>query len=439
MSRRRRAVVVGLDGVPAGWLVEQAASGLMPNLADLLRTGTLAAMDSSVPPVSGVAWASMTTGVNPGRHGVFGFTELRPGTYDLRFPNATSVLVPRVWDLLADAGGRSAVLNVPGTYPARAPAGGLLVSGFVSPRLDRSVHPAEGWLARLEDMGYRTDADPTLDWSDAAAVEVEITALTAVRRELWWTAWEALDWDLFWGVFTETDRLAHFHWGRRTEPWVGAVLGRLAADLDDHLGDVAGRLRPDDLLLVVSDHGFAPIHREVHLNHALADAGLLTFESPTPRSLADLGPGSRAFVLDPGRVYLHRAGRYPLGTVAPGEERSLLSEIRTALEALVDPDTGAAACGPVVAARAAFSGPARIDAPDLVVLPAPGYDPKGAVGAGATFLTGPLTGMHTFTDAVCLVRGQGPDRARLEDVGASVLAHLGADPAHLDGDPVLAP
>ena len=45
---------------------------------------------------------------------------------------------------------------------------------------------------------------------------------------------------------------------------------------------------------------------------------------------------------------------------------------------------------------------------------------------------------HTFGDAVCVGRGSGlPARARLEDVGASVLAHLGGDPAELDGNPVL--
>jgi predicted AlkP superfamily phosphohydrolase/phosphomutase len=394
-------------------------------------------MDSSVPPVSGVAWATISTGVNPGRHGIFGFTELRPGTYDLRFPNALSVLVPRVWDLLADAGRRSVVLNVPGTYPARAPAAGLLVSGFVSPRLDRSVHPADPWLGRVEEMGYRTDVDPALDWNDPAAAGAEIAALTALRRRLWWEAWDEVDWDLFWGVFTESDRLAHFHWGHRDEPWVDAVLRRLCADLDDHLGDVAARLGPGDLLLVVSDHGFAPIVREVHLNHALAAAGLLTFETDKPRSLADLGPGTRAFVLDPGRVYVHRRGRYPLGQVAPDEERSVLREVQAALADLIDPETGVRVCGPLLTSREAFAGPARIDGPDLVVLPGPGYDPKGAIGAGVILTTGPLSGMHTFSDAVCLVTGVGPDRVRLEDVGASVLAHLGVDGAHLDGKPVL--
>ena len=62
------------------------------------------------------------------------------------------------------------------------------------------------------------------------------------------------------------------------------------------------------------------------------------------------------------------------------------------------------------------------------------------VGAGPVFARSALTGMHSFRDAVCIGRGGGlPVRARLEDVGASVLAHLGGDPADLDGDPVLVP
>src|SRR5437879_9884338 len=156
----------------------------MPALAELLRSGRLVAMDSSVPPVSGVAWSSLSTGVNPGRHGIYGFTELKPGTYDLRFPNAGSVLVPRVWERLADQGLRSVVLNVPGTYPARAPAGSVLVSGFVSPRLDRSVSPAS-WLGPLEELDYRTDVDAELDWEQPQAVGVELLGLIEMRRRLW--------------------------------------------------------------------------------------------------------------------------------------------------------------------------------------------------------------------------------------------------------------
>ncbi|HET9772605.1 MAG TPA: alkaline phosphatase family protein [Acidimicrobiia bacterium] len=436
-AARRRAVVVGLDGVPASYLEERVAAGTMPALAELLRGGRLVAMDSSVPPVSGVAWTGLSTGVNPGRHGIFGFTELWPGTYDLRFPNAANRLAPPVWEQLAELGGRSVVLNVPGTYPALAPAGSLLVSGFVSPRFTRSVSPP-GWFPRVEELGYRTDVDVDLDWTDPKAVTAELLDLTEARRRLWWAAWEQVDWSLFWGVFTETDRFHHYHWGRRGEPWVGDLLDRLYRALDDHLADVADRLTDGDALFIVSDHGFGPIRAEVHLNHWLAEAGFLRFEVDRPSSLADIGPGTVAFALDPGRIYLHRKGRYPLGAVAPGDEAAVLEDVTAALAALTDPDRGEPALGRVIPGRDAFSGPALVDGPDLTVLPGPGFDPKGMVGAGRVFTRSNLTGMHSFADAVCFARGAGlPDRCRLEDVGASVLAWLGGDPSDLDGEPVL--
>jgi predicted AlkP superfamily phosphohydrolase/phosphomutase len=375
--------------------------------------------------------------VNPGRHGIYGFTELRPGTYDLRFPNATSVLVPRVWDRLAEQGLRSVVLNVPGTYPAQAPPGSLLVSGFVSPRLTRSVSPP-GWFPRVDELGYRTDVEAELDWDDPEAVAAELLELTEVRRRLWWTAWEQVDWSLFWGVFTETDRFHHFHWGRRGEPWIDALLDRLYRAIDDHLADVAARLGDGDVLFVVSDHGFAPIRAEVHLNEWLARERFLRLDGDPPASLAAIGPDTAAFALDPGRIYLHRKGRYPLGEVSPGDEPAILAELAARLAALRDPESGDPALGPVLSAGEAFAGPALADAPDLTVVPRPGFDPKGMVGAGRVFTRSVLTGMHTFGDAVCLATGAGlPERARLEDVGASVLAHLGGDPSDLDGDPVL--
>jgi predicted AlkP superfamily phosphohydrolase/phosphomutase len=430
-------VVIGLDGVSASYLQERVAAGTMPALAELLRNGRLVAMDSSVPPVSGVAWASLSTGVNPGRHGVYGFTELRPGTYDLRFPNNADLRSPRVWNRLAERGLHSVVLNVPGTYPAQAPAGSLLVSGFVSPRLTRSVSPP-GWFFRVEELGYRTDVDAELAWDDPDAVADELLDLTEARRRLWWTAWEQVDWSLFWGVFTETDRFHHYHWGRRGEPWVETILDRLYRAIDDHLADMAARLDEDDALYVVSDHGFTPIRAEVHLNRWLAQEGFLRLEGDRPRSLADIAPGTLAFALDPGRIYLHRKGRYPLGEVTPSDEPGVLADIAAGLAALRDPDSGEPALGPILLGDNVFSGPAVDDGPDLTVLPGPGFDPKGAVGGKRVFGRSTLTGMHTFADAVCFARGAGlPERCRLEDVGASVLAHLGGNTSDLDGEPVL--
>jgi predicted AlkP superfamily phosphohydrolase/phosphomutase len=248
----------------------------------------------------------------------------------------------------------------------------------------------------------------------------------------------AVDWSLFWGVFTETDRFHHYHWGRRGEPWVEEILDRLYRSIDEHLADVAARLGDDDVLFIVSDHGFTPIRSEVAINRWLADEGFLRLEGDGARSLADIAPGTVAFALDPGRIYLHRKGRYPLGEVTPSDEPGLMADLVAGLAELREPDSGEPALGPILGRDDAFSGPATVDGPDLTVLPGPGVDPKGAVGAAQIFGRSVLTGMHAFSDAVCFARGTGlPERARLEDVGASVLAYLGGDASDLDGGPVL--
>ena len=58
--------LLGIDGLPR-WMWQQFAdSGVMPNSAKLLRTGTLVPMKSALPEVSSAAWASIVTGENSG-------------------------------------------------------------------------------------------------------------------------------------------------------------------------------------------------------------------------------------------------------------------------------------------------------------------------------------------------------------------------------------
>src|SRR5437879_12191299 len=113
----------------------------MPNLARLLGAGTLAPMCSSIPVISSVSWTSFMTGHNPGKHGIYGFTDVKPGTLTLFFPNFGNVRSETLWDVAGRAGKRSIVLNVPNTYPAR-PLDARLVSGFGAVHLARAAQPA---------------------------------------------------------------------------------------------------------------------------------------------------------------------------------------------------------------------------------------------------------------------------------------------------------
>ncbi|MBI5407432.1 MAG: alkaline phosphatase family protein [Nitrospirae bacterium] len=115
----KKALIIGLDGVPYTLMKRFVNEGVMPNTAALIKTGTLCRMTTSLPEVSSVAWTSFMTGVNPGRHGIYGFMDLRPGTYDMFFPDFKCVKAETLRGVLGRSGRRSIVINIPSTYPGR--------------------------------------------------------------------------------------------------------------------------------------------------------------------------------------------------------------------------------------------------------------------------------------------------------------------------------
>ena len=120
--RRRpaRAVVIGLDGTPFSLIRRLADEGRMPAVADLLARGSLREMRSVVPTVSSVAWTSITTGCNPGRHGLYGFVDRLPATHEMFIPTGRHRRVPSWIEHFSGIGRRVFSMGVPGTYPPRA-------------------------------------------------------------------------------------------------------------------------------------------------------------------------------------------------------------------------------------------------------------------------------------------------------------------------------
>ena len=103
-SGPRRVFVISLDGVPHSFLARHLPEGAFPNLARLFADGDLRRMTTAQPPVSPVVWASYATGMNPGRHGVYGLVERRPGGYDMFLPGSHDLAAPPMWDVLGSAG-----------------------------------------------------------------------------------------------------------------------------------------------------------------------------------------------------------------------------------------------------------------------------------------------------------------------------------------------
>lgn len=440
-SRQRRVALLGLDGVGAPLIEALTDGGVMPRMAALRRGGTLGRMTSSMPTISSVSWTSFMTGVNPGKHGIYGFTDVKPDSYAITFPNYSHVRTPTIWDALGAEGRASIVLNIPGTYPAKGILG-VLVSGFVAVSLERAVRP-ESALAVLRAHDYKIDVDYIDADRRPDAFFADLFATLAARRSTMRHFLTSADWDCFLGVITETDRLHHYFWHvwlDRRHPLHQRFLDFYAA-IDAAIGELSEALGEDVPLFIVADHGHAGIEAECHPNVWLRAEGLLKFKTPAPRSMADIDPASHVFVLDPGRVYLNVRGRFAQGVVEPGEEsRELLARVSEGMLGLEYPQAGDRAHARVVKAvhrrEDLYHGPCVAQAPDAVVEGRAGFDIKGGLARTEIFGRSALTGMHTYDDALFFVNRPGFPTAGLDitDLAPTMLAWLDCSPvAPMDG------
>ncbi|EGY25547.1 type I phosphodiesterase / nucleotide pyrophosphatase family protein [Desulfovibrio sp. A2] len=461
---RPRLVVLGLDGLPFSLARHLCARGRTPNLARIAASPNASAMAAELPDLSPVNWTSFYTAAGPETHGVYGFTRFNVTTHELSLADFSQVAAPTLFDRLGERGLTSRVINLPNTYPAR-PIPGMLVSGFVAHDLARAVHPSF-LLGPLTGAGYRLEADTARGGSDPAHLLAELRATLAARRAALRLLWPDLAWNLFVLVLTETDRLFHFLWDAVTDeghPQHPACMEFLA-EWDALLGEVLDLTKAlaarDDRpvrLLALADHGFGPVRAEVDLNAWLRGQGLLRQVTPGgveqchELDATTLHPGSAGFALDPGRIYLRTRRRFPDGTLDDAQGRALAERLRHDLSQLAFDGTpvfravltadevyGPEAPGAVVSGAGAASPgppsaapPMRWAAPDLVCVPAYGFDLKAKWNRTQVFGLPEQygrTGTHTPDDVFWYdSQPDGPAPVSVRDAGAAVLRHFGLD------------
>ena len=82
----RRVIVLGIDGMDPGYLQRFMDEDRLPNFARLAAEGSFAPLETSMPPLSPVAWSNFITGMDPGGHGVFDFLHREAATIEMYPP-----------------------------------------------------------------------------------------------------------------------------------------------------------------------------------------------------------------------------------------------------------------------------------------------------------------------------------------------------------------
>ncbi len=149
-------------------------------------------------------------------------------------------------------------------------------------------------------------------------------------------------------------------------------------EIDTILGDVLEALDADTLLIVMSDHGFAPFRRQAHLNTWLERNGYLALKDPSKRDEYEWLRGidwsrTRAFAIGLNSLYLNVRGRERYGIVNPVRRAELAREIADKLRDWKDPESGQPVVTQPLLREEAYHGSHVEEAPDVLVGYARGY------------------------------------------------------------------
>jgi predicted AlkP superfamily phosphohydrolase/phosphomutase len=287
--------------------------------------------------------------------------------------------------------------------------------------------------------------------------------IDAEREKMFFVALDKLRRGTLTCVFDATDRIQHMFWRYVDEGHPAArdgdggehkdAIEKIYRHNDELVGKVRARLHKDDLLMVVSDHGFASFRRGFNLNAWLLEKGYLTLKDGGDGSVEWLRDvdwsRTRAYAIGLTGMFLNLEGREGKGVVKAGDDAARLkAEIMAALAGLRDEEAGALAINEAFDTATLYNGPYLQNAPDLIIGFNAGYRTSwdGATGV----VSGPIfednvkawSGDHCIDPRLVpgvLFASRKIDREdpSLVDIAPTVLRLFGLDPpAHMDGKPL---
>ncbi|UCG25961.1 MAG: alkaline phosphatase family protein [Chloroflexota bacterium] len=321
-----KLLIIGIDGATFDLILPWVEAGHLPNLGRLISGGVHGELASTLPPVTSPAWPTFMTGCNPGKHGVFDF--IQPTGSDFSLVNATKIKQPTMWQRLSAAGHRVGVLNVPVTYPPQ-PLNGFMISGILSPKGGQICYPANLIERYKADLGeYRVA--PNIQYKPGIEQEYidDIRALIGAHGEWAMRLMEEEPWDVMMVHFIALDIMMHALWRfmdhshprHEPSPYEHAIRDAYRL-VDDYVGRMMDLLPPETSVMLMSDHGFGPLHKIVNLNVFLFEHGMLKLsgDAMTRAKVAAFRRG-----ITPAGVYrvVERIGLQNLATRVSKETRN---------------------------------------------------------------------------------------------------------------------
>ncbi len=359
----KKVLVMGIDGLDPNLV--RAWRNDLPTLDRMMEEGHYGILESTIPPITVPAWASLYTGLKPDKIGVYVFRERKKNEYKWRYINVHDVKGKAIWDVLSEYGKKSIVFNVPITYPPKQ-INGIIVTGLLTPSTKSNYTYPKDLKKKLEEVAGNFLYDP----KDISGKDVYLYAseLVDIQKKAMLFLINNYEWDFFFGVFNSSDIISHFY--MKKPETKSKEVKEIYMKIDRALSEILDSIKDNFYLVVVSDHGFGYMKGNFNVNNWLAEKGYLKIKKKRSRINAkklymmikrigvpyfilsrlsqidqsfinkfipleenDVFSGimdwerTKAYCTDVGLIYINEKGREPMGIVEPRQKIGIINEI----------------------------------------------------------------------------------------------------------------
>jgi len=394
-----RVFIYGVDGGSYQLINCFIEQGYLPNYAKLMKIGAAGKFISTIPPHTAPGWASISTGVHPGTHGIYQFWKTQSEDYIGNYQGSKDWNVDPFWKILNDYNLKTGVINVPMTHPPTK-LDGFMISWPLSKTLNycypktllNDISKAGGYFYPDIYIMYNGQKDYL-----QTACEITQKRVKTIQYLI-----ENKEWDFLMTVFPEIDRISHFYWNYMDEksPYYiensdlkDAVL-QMYIEVDKAMGEIVSSLPEDTLFVSLSDHGFCVGTINFNIDSFLIEKGYMTLIEVESKNIEKDNQDTyiygdwfhtswqgknyevdwsktKAYISAPGSygINFNLSGRQQKGIVTKAETEKLYQQLRKDLLEIKHPLKDVPLFKNVVTRDMVYKGKSLEMAPDILLIP----------------------------------------------------------------------
>jgi len=410
-KRKKKTFIIGLDGTPFTLLRDYSDEGNIPFLSSLFKDGSFKEMESVYPTLSSVAWTSFLTGKKPGSHGIFGFIDIEDDL-SLFIPNYKNIKTKTLIEIFAENKKSVLHINLPITYPPPEIEDTYCISGFIAPKIEKACFPPDlkDYLLKED---YIIDLDPWMAREEKKRRDFyqNLFLATEKRFKICEYLLKKKEFELVILHIMEPDRLFHFFIKEEDK------LKKYFFFLDGKLKEfIEKNVKDEDELILLSDHGFTELKKEINVFPFLKNKGMFKLEREDSKELRAIRYDSKAFTITPGRIYLFKKERF---SKAKYFEDEIIREVEEYLREFSESE----GIKGYFRKEDIFGKKFIRNAPDFLLIPDTGYDFRADLKNDEIYMDSALKGTHTFHNAFVFIRGKKILKEKIEliDIAPTVL------------------